>query len=259
MQIGLSLEEQIGDDPQYAGASESQIRKAIKDINKSYLDPLKCIDRYLKQFKREHQYHTISSRIGDREGRWQAFLDYSNTYKNKFSNPNYLLENKIEEDEVGTIEEATFDIIRLRVIPGMSKVHLIMRNLHKYLRTDEGRMHLLNIPNEVDPVLPLEEQYEDHELQKPLPRAEVDVKWAAKNKEAITRNLRSAEREYNKLREEETPVGLLDAALKKLRHHDMELSAISPTDYRKVRHLLNEIQSEAKQLEKELFDLQKKS
>ena len=259
MQIGLSLEAQIEDDPQYAGASERQKRQAIGDINKGYLDPLKCIDRYLVQFRREHQYHTVSSRIGDRQGRWQAFLDYSNTYNSKFMNPHYRLENKIEEDEIGTIEEAAFDIIRLRVIPAMPKVHLIMRDLHKYCRTEEGKMHLLNIPNEVDPVLPLEEQYEDPELQKPLPRTEVDAKWAAKNKEAITRRLKSAKREYTKLREEETPIGLLDAALKKLKHRDMELSAISPKDYKNVRHLLNEIQREAKHLEKQLFILDKQS
>ena len=63
IQIGLSLKEQISDDPKYVGATNAQIDKAIKGIKKNYLDPLDCVDRYLKQFKRESQYKTGSTRI----------------------------------------------------------------------------------------------------------------------------------------------------------------------------------------------------
>src|SRR5690625_2718548 len=51
--IGLTLKEQLRDDPQYAEASDKQIDQAIKVTEKDYLQPLKCVDRYLKQFQRE--------------------------------------------------------------------------------------------------------------------------------------------------------------------------------------------------------------
>ena len=47
MKIGLSLRDQINDDPQYAGSTPAQVEKAIKDIEKNYLMPLDCVDRYL--------------------------------------------------------------------------------------------------------------------------------------------------------------------------------------------------------------------
>jgi len=257
IEIGLSLEEQIGDDPQYAQATPAQIQRAIRDIQKNYLKPLECVDRYLRQFRRDKQYHTISSHIGDREGRWQAFLDYSNTYS-KFMNQSYRIANRVDEDEIGEIEEAAFDIIRLRQVPDMPKVHTIMRDLHKYCADRESRKEILNIPNKVEPVLPVEEQFADPEQQRPLSRRDIDAKWAAKNKQAITFHLKRASKHYAAKKEKETPIGLLDAALKKLRHTDMDLSAIKVSDYKKARELIKAIQNEAHDLEKQIYQQQKK-
>ena len=253
IQTGLSLQEQISDDPKYVDATNAQIDKAIKGIKKNYLDPLDCVDRYLKQFKRESQYQTVSLGMGDPAGRWQAFIDYSNTYNTKFSNQNYLLENGIEEDEIGDFEEAAFDVIRLRNIPDMPKVHTIMRDLHKYCTTREGKKELLNIPKKVEPFLPTEELFEDPEQKKLLSRQDIDAKWSARNIEPITFHLKRASKSYESKREKETPVGLLEAALKKLRHKDMDLSSIATGDYDKARKLAAEIQKEASELETKIY------
>lgn len=75
LEMGLSLEEQLRDDPEHVGADDKQIKRAEREVYKDYLNPLKCADRFLSQFGREGQYHMISSGMGDREGRWQSFLD----------------------------------------------------------------------------------------------------------------------------------------------------------------------------------------
>ena len=196
--------------------------------------------------------------MGDPAGRWQAFIDYSNTYNTKFLNQTYLLENGIEEDEIGDFEEAAFDVIRLRNIPDMPKVHTIMRDLHKYCTTREGKKELLNIPKKVEPFLPTEELFEDPEQKKPLSRQDVDAKWSARNIESITYHLKKASKSYESKREKETPIGLLEAALKKLRHKDMDLSSISTGDYDKARKLAAQIQKEASELETKI-DRQKKN
>lgn len=258
IKIGLSLEEQIRDDPKYAGASKADIEKAKREIQKNYLDPLACVDRYLRQFGREDQYHTISAGVGDREGRWQAFIDYSNTFNTKFRSQNYLIDSGIDEDEIGDIEEAAFDIIRIRNIPDMGKVHTVMRNLHKYCSNSQSRKELLNIPKKVDAMLPAGEVFEDPEQTKPLSRQDVDAKWAARNIEPITFHLKRAVKHYDAQKEKETPISLLDAALKKLRHKDMDLSSIATRDYRKAREFAVEIQTAAQEIEKALYEQQKK-
>ena len=50
IKIGLSLEEQLRDDPSYAEKSDADLRKAAKAYMKKYIYPLRCINRYLKAF-----------------------------------------------------------------------------------------------------------------------------------------------------------------------------------------------------------------
>ena len=131
IKIGLTPKAQVMDDPQHASKSDADIQKAIEKMEKDYLKPLECIDRYLKQFNMDGQYHAISTSVGDPEGRWQAFLDWNNSFHSKFSKSNYRIENGIQEEEIGDIEAAAFSIIRLRNIPDMPKAHQIMRDLPK--------------------------------------------------------------------------------------------------------------------------------
>ena len=152
--LGFSLKDQLHDDPRFAKVTQSELEKAVKGCDKDFLQPLACVDRYLKQFGREGLYRTISTGMSDSEGRWQAFIDYSNTYARYFRSQKHLIEYSIEEDEIGEIEEAAFDVIRLRTIPDMPKVHVIMRNLPKYCRTNEGKKAIKKIADEVEPILP---------------------------------------------------------------------------------------------------------
>lgn len=253
--VGLTLEQQLRDDPRYAGASATEMKKAIKKCEQDFILPLECVDRYLRQFNREGQYRTISAGVSDPQGRWQAMIDYSLAYTRYFSNPKKLIELGIEENEIGAIEEAAFDIIRLRVIPEMPKVHAIMRALPKYCSTREGKKEILKIADEVDPVLVSSECFDDQD--NPLNTADIDVKWASKNKQAIIHRLRNASKRHESTRERETPLGLLEAALKKLKHENMDLKAINIKEYKTARALVVSIQERAHDLERELYQLQK--
>ena len=235
MDIGLSLEEQLRDDPQYAEATKAALKKAVKEYEQCHLRPLECVDRYLKQFRREGQYRTISARKGDPEGRWQAFIDYSQKCSSYFSNPKKLIALGIKEEEIGAIEEAAFDIIRLRTVPEMPKVHMIMRDLPKYCGTREGRKEIAKIADEVDPVLPNSECFDNK--GNPLSPEDSDAKWASKYKQPITYHLKKAAKTHETQKEKETPLELLEAAYKKLTHDDMDLRAIAITDFKKAREL----------------------
>jgi len=243
IELGFALEDQLRDDPLYAGATKAEIEKATEKCTNEFLQPLECVDRYLKQFRREGLYKAISAGVSDPEGRWQAFIDYSNTYTRYFNNPKRLIEYGIEEDEIGAIEEAAFDIIRLRAVPDMPKVHVIMRDLPKFCRTKEGRKAIKKIAEEVDPVLPPEECVDDHGEHLSIDK--VDAKWAAGNKRPIIYNVKKASRSHETLKEKETPLDLLEAALKKLTHDDMDLSAIGIGDFEKARKLAAKIQTRA--------------
>jgi hypothetical protein len=79
-----------------------------------FLAPLECIDRYLAGLNREKLYSTVSTGLGDPEGRWQAFLDYHQFVYKKLKDPNERLKLKLREDEVGKVEDIAFKLIRKR-------------------------------------------------------------------------------------------------------------------------------------------------
>jgi hypothetical protein len=255
VELGLSLRDQLKDDPRYADATDTQLEKAVNEIEKFYLRPLECVDRYLKQFRRAGQYRTISGGMSDSEGRWQAFVDYSNTYSQCLSSPKKLIELGIAEEEVGVIEETAFDIIRLRKVPEMVKVHEIMRRLPKYCSTREGKKEILKIADEVEPVLPDKECLDSH--GKPLSIADIEAKWATKNQRPIIHRLKNAAKIHESQEEKETPLSLLEAALKKLTHKDMDITSIVSTELGKAREFATSIQERAHELEGEIFHLEK--
>ena len=255
IELGLSIEEQLRDDPRYAGLTRADLKKEVSNCQENYLKPLECVDRYLKQFGRAKQYLTVSAGITDKEGRWQSFVDYGSTCSRDFESEKKRLEYGIKEEEIGEIEEAAFDIIRLRLLPDMPKVHVIMRNLAKYCRTPDGKREIKTIARKVEPRLSETECVD--ESGQPLERVAVDAKWAAKNKQQIVYRLKKAIRSHEALAEKETPLTLLDAAHKKLTHKDMDLSTMKTGDFGKARELVGLIQEKASSLESEIYQLKK--
>jgi len=256
MDIGLTLEEQLRDDPAYANAPPKDFKKAIKKFQDDYLKPLECIDKYLRQFKREGEYKSISAGKGDREGRWQAFIDWSNSYHTTFQNRSRLNDLGIEEDEIGIIEEAAFDVIRLREIQNMPKVHTIMRNFPKYCGTKDGKKEIKKIADEIKPVLP-PDKCVDEETGNSLTPEKIDIVWAAENRQKINYHVKKAADIQEQKKEKLTPLELLEAAYKKLTHEDMELNRIDIAHHNKARRLVVKIKECAEYMEDELYHFKK--
>lgn len=253
--IGLTLEEQIRDDPSNAEKSDAEINRAITAYKKKYVRPLLCIDRYLEALGREGQYKNISTGGTDREGRWQAFHDYSITYYDTFGKPNRMLEFNIEEDDVGDLESAAFNIIRLRKVPDMPKVHEIMRKFPKYCRDNDGKKELLRLGREVDLKLPPKEQFDEEGNE--YRASEIDDKWVAKNKNKIAYHVNKAAHFSAELTKKETPIELMRAAYKKLTHENMKLDEINVADYSIARNLAVDIKNKAKEIEQTMYEYKK--
>ncbi len=255
MGLDFSLRDQLRDDPEFSNATEAQIKSAIKDYQRDFLEPLDCVDRYLAQFGREGQYSAISSGMSDPKGRWQAIKDYSLTYSRHICNENRRAKLGIMDDEIGDIEEAAFDIIRLRNLPDLPKPHMVMRNLQKYCETKDGKRELLRIAHTVEPILPSEECVDKD--GNPLDSAAIDAKWASRNRQVIIQQISKAKYEYETVRLKETPIDLLEAALKKLTHDRMTLTDIKIGDHKKAMKLAAKIKKKADELETEIYHLEK--
>jgi len=207
------------------------LKNAIKEFEKNFLNPLKCVDRYLEAFGREGLYTSISEGVGDKEGRWQAFIDYSSFYYSTLCNPTKKYELGIKDGEEGRIENALFKIIRKRNLNSrdlenaLGKVHSFMRggNLKKYLTNPTAKKHLINIAK-IDDDLPKDEKV--NETGEEYTHREIDEKWGIKHKKEIFSSLMQAYKAVNQQSERDKPLDLLEDALKKLNHGNLQIESM---------------------------------
>jgi len=255
MELGFSLQEQLRDDPRYANASEKETEQAMREAERDFLQPLECVDRYLKTFGRERLYGSVSAGPSDPEGRWQAFIDYSIAYNKQFKSPKWLLANGVDEEDIGALEDAAFKMIRLRHLKGLPKIHMVMRQLAKLSAIKESRKELLKIADEVDAVLPPKEAFDAS--GKPLSPDANDRKWVERYQPNIIHRVKKALEIQDSNQEKETPIALLEAALRKLTHEQMLVENLATADYGKARQLAADIQSRAKEIEGEIYHYKK--
>jgi hypothetical protein len=261
IKLGMSLEEQLRDDPAYAGIPEKQFRDEVKRFENDYLKPLECVDRYLSHLQREGLYATISSGMGDPEGRWQAFLDYSKLYE-KLKDQRKRVQLGIAEAEVGRIEDIAFKIIRKRELStsqsgsptGLPKVHKIMRDLPNLLINKESKKELFKL-EEVELHLPKADGFDKD--GKEYDEREIDRIWGVRNATDIIRQVKKAVQLYEHTREREAPLTLLKAALDKLSHQDMDPMSIGISDIKEAMRLAREIKNKADELESEFYHHEK--
>ncbi|MCG8319742.1 MAG: hypothetical protein MI921_09590 [Cytophagales bacterium] len=253
--VGMSLKEQLKDDPNYANLSEKELNREVKKHEEEYIAPLNCIERYLSELGREGLYETISTGISDREGRWQAFLDYSKHVRKKLDDAYQREKIGVDEDETGEIEEIAFKIIRKRDFPNMPKVHKIMRDLPKWVAYPEAKKELKKLLD-IDLSLPEDECFGEDGNE--YDERKKDNLWGAKYASTLIKHVKNAQRIVEHEKEKETPITLMEAAIKKLEHDNMDLTTIDIfKHYKEVREKLVKIQNLAGDLESEWYELKK--
>ncbi len=251
--MGMTLEEQLRDDPIYAGLNDKDFKKEVKTIREQFLQPLECIDRYLEVLGREGLYNTISARSGDREGRWQAFLDYYNHVYKRLIDSKQRMELGVSESEIGKIEDIAFKIIRKREFPRIGKAHQIIRDLPKWLSNSNSKKDLFRIVN-------ISHELKDGKKENVADKEDDDIDkiWAGEHQE-IYGFIKNAKNTYEQGKVSETPLDLLEAALKKLQHENMVIDAINKADFSRAKKLIIQIRESIKELEKEFYDLEKQN
>ena len=250
---GFPLEDQLRDDPQYKNMGDPEFRKIIRKKKKALLDPLDCIDRYLDALDRPGHYQFVSTGIGDPEGRWQAFVDYSEFYRNKLQNRRNRANIGVDEREVPTIEQAAFKVIRLRILPGLGKVHTIMRAFPKYCR--HAKEALVELDQNVKQDLPTTDCLDSNGNR--LPLRTIDQTWATKYRSEITHRIRKAHAAVSGMGGIITSLNLLRDAHKKLTHADLDISSIPLDQLGEAQRLTNRIHTRGKELAKEVYDCTK--
>jgi len=252
IECGMTLEEQLKDDPNFANLSPKDFKAVVNKFNSEYLLPLKCADDYLKRLGREEQYGTISGGKDDKEGRWQAFIDYYSRVHKHLQDPKSRAKMGISETEVGKIEDVAYKLIRKRVLKqaGISKLHEAIRCIPKWISNKNAKKELIELIDiEVD--LPDAEKKDSNGNYYSL--KEIDRMWSAKHASNIINQVKKTKQIADHKAEIETPLKLLEAAYKKLTHDNMDTSALANDDLDTAREMTSNIQKRASELESEIY------
>ncbi len=247
MDLGMSLEEQLRDDPVTSGITDKELKKEKQRYEDEFLGPLECVDRYLEMLGREGMYTLVSAGKGDRENRWQAFIDYYKLFK-RLKDPAERAKLNIEEKEVGKVERMAFSLIRLRDFSGLIKLHMLVRKLPKWVANPLAKKELLQINT-------LEEEPDDKDS---LNSEELDKKWVNVNRTNITKQVNKARELIERNELMETPVVLLKDALAKLEDDGMDPASMKFVDLPEALRLAEALKARIDELNKEFYQYQKK-
>jgi len=253
--MGMSLDEQLRDDPNYSELSPAEFKKERIAFEEDYIKPLESIDKYLNYLGRPGHYNTVSEGRGDSEGRWQAFLDYYKQVYKKLLDEKQRIRLGIQEDEVGKIENVAFKIIRKREISGVDKkAHQIMRDFPKLISNPNVKKELFLL-NKIDFRLPPNEIL--NEEGKEVDERTKDIIWNNKNGKDIIWHVRKAYEILEHKKEHDTPLALLNAALDKLNHSNMIVDNIELAKLDEAMKLCRSIQLRANEIEHLIFEAKK--
>ena len=255
LDIGMELEEILLDDPNYESLKGNKLHDKIKKFRDEYLEPLKCIDKYLEFLKRPGHYNTVSEGRGDSEGRWQAFLDYYNSVYKKLHSEKDRIKFGIEDGDEGKIENIAYRLIRKRDFGQIEKKsHQIMRDLPKLIQNPNAKKELFKLLK-IDLDLPKDELSDED--GHPISEKTKDDLWSNKNAREIIWHLKKAYEYVDQKKEMDTPFELLTAALDKLNHSNMDISVIELERITEGMKLARDIQTRANELEHEMYNAKK--
>ena len=260
--LGITLAEQLRDDPLYVSLDKKEFEKVEQKYTSEFLLPLECVDHYLEHFKREGLYDTISAGYADREGRWQAFVDYSK-FREQLKDDRRRTKLGIADKEVGRIEDVAFKLIRKRELSssdrgsptGLPKVHVVMRNLPKLFSSEIAKKELRAI-NDI-PLDVTQSQKHNKEGKEYSPR-EVDKIWGEQHATVFIRQLKKAYNIVDHEKNAEAHLTVLSSALDKLNDPVLQdLDSIGIGDLEDAERIAREIKDRADFLETEFYHRKK--
>jgi hypothetical protein len=252
---GMFLEDQLRDDPMFANLEDKDFRKAVSKHEKDFLKPLEHIDEYLEYLGCPKAYNKVSMGPSDKEGRWEAFLQFSKGLGSVLEDKKSMLKYNIKDNEVGKIKDAVFKIIRKREFPktvGVRKLNQFVQELPKIFAVENAKkelFHLNEIPLDLEKKLIIDKDGNEKDDR------EKDRVWGNLHATEIIGTVKRGYGFYSNILEREGPLTLLDAALKKLEHPGMQTSEVSELD--KARKLAVKVKEKAQELEKEFYQHQK--
>lgn len=235
----LPLVKMMKDNPQYSNLSERAFESDRKKLEKDTVGVLKIVDDYLKAHKMTGNYRMV-------ETKWDSFRELNQRVLSKLDDVSYLSKYNIEEDEVGVVQQACFNIMKLK------NPKIINKDRHTgFIRQINN--WLLNAKDEFLELSQIEEISE--EITDPEER---ERNWEIERSEEAENLVKKINALSLKKKDQEGPIKKLESILSMLDHEyleDEKIESMPIDELDTAIRLTNSIQTENKKLQQTFYDL----
>lgn len=207
VESGIPLKTLLRDDPTYGDLNDKEFEKKINKFKQDYFKPLELMDEYLKNLNIEGDYERI-------EDRWLSFQELSQKIISKIQDEKFLLNKKIEKKEAGLIQNAAFNLIRLKE----GKEYLtgrrteLIRDIFEWLK--DSKKDFLSIGK-------IEDTHDS--ISDPDDR---DDAWQKKEGKEILSIVKKLKNISEQKKEQAGPIVRLEEALRNLNHPELDIEII---------------------------------
>lgn len=229
---GLPLKAMLKDDAAYSNLDDKKFKIALKKFDDDHFGTLRIIDQYLSANKMEGNYKKV-------ETKWDSFKELNQKVLNKLKDDKFLALQNIDSDEVGAIENACFNIMKLddtKKTGGGAKVDTI-REINKWIK-NEKKIFL-----ELSKVEDVSDEFIDED--------EREKEWQFTQGEIVANTIKRLKALIAKKELQEGPLDRLEEALKKLDHKNLDEAQIKRMplrEFEKAMELCNSIQTASRDL-----------
>ena len=153
---GYTLDQQMVDNSEYAHLqyNSKDFNKAKNTLEDTLLKPLYSIDEYLDINETPKLYTIV-------ENKWDVFKEYYLNLGKKLDDPSLWIKYNIEEEDIYTIKEIAYKIIKTDDTRDIGRKSAVMRNLLKIIKIQESKKRLEQMNDLVDFDIPEEDKFNE--------------------------------------------------------------------------------------------------
>jgi hypothetical protein len=227
---GYTVKELLQRDPLMQGKTETELVREVGKVKRDIIETLEEFDNYLTYFGRENIYKDSEQGGAISDDRWQAFIDWTKVYR-KLKDPSKHAEMNIRQEEIFIIRRAAFKLIRQKNIGDAGKPHEMMRKITTRILPDsEMKKKWLKIGDETKIPSKLKPEEEIDDEGNPKSAKVIDTEWSQNHGQHVVNLAKKIKRDLTHVEETNKPITLLEAAIGKVNHPDLNPRGISIED-----------------------------
>jgi hypothetical protein len=240
--LKIPLATMLATDKTLFSEDEKVFKKAVKDYEKKYIEPVKIMEQYLSENDSIGDYKKVTDK-------YASFQEVEKIFSNLKSDK-FLIDHSIDPSEVGIIKTAIFNIVKVKdhadIIPRHNE---LIREIPKWIKNNKSNIlnigkidHLNKDPNIAD-------------------QDENDRAWEMYEEKEVIKILKKSKNQLEKQEDQESPLDRLKEIIKKLKHKDLKKDQIEHMllpDVEVANKLATEIQTLSKEIASIFYDLSKR-